>query len=120
MIRTTTCAVLATICLAWGSAATAQTTPAAPAGDPEKGRAKTQMCEGCHGIPGWRTAFPEVYPVPKLGGQHANYIIAALKEYRSGDRSHPTMRAVASNLSDADIANIAAYYSRPSVQTASK
>ena len=78
------------------------------------------MCEGCHGIPGWRTAFPEVYTVPKLGGQQQNYLVAALKAYRSGDRSHPTMRSVAANLNDQDILNIAAYYSRPGVQTASK
>jgi len=93
---------------------------AAPAGDPAKGRAKTQMCEGCHGIPGWRTAFPEVYSVPKLGGQNPNYIVAALKEYRAGERTHPSMRAVASNLSDEDMANVAAYYSQPSMKTASQ
>ena len=67
----------------------------APAGDAAKGAEKTRMCEGCHGIDGWRTAFPEVYHVPKLGGQHAAYIVQALQEYKSGDRSHPSMRAIA-------------------------
>jgi cytochrome c553 len=67
----------------------------APAGDPARGRDKTRMCEGCHGIEGWRTAFPEVYHVPKLGGQHAAYIMQALREYKSGDRSHPSMQAIA-------------------------
>ena len=99
------------------------TAPAAAAaaspGDPLKGREKTQMCEGCHGIEGWRTAFPEVYRVPKLGGQHEAYLVAALKAYKSGDRSHPSMRASAGSLSDADIANLAAYYAKGGIQTAS-
>ncbi len=100
------------------SAAAAQT--AAPAGDPAKGRDKTRMCEGCHGIVGWRTAFPEVYRVPKLGGQHEAYIVKALQEYKSGDRSHPSMRAIAATLSDADMADLAAYYSKGGLQAASK
>ncbi len=53
------------------------------------------MCIGCHGIVGWRTAFPEVYKVPKIGGQHEAYIVKALQEYRSGERSHPSMKAIA-------------------------
>jgi len=103
------------------SAAVAAQVPA-PAGDPAKGREKTRMCEGCHGIEGWRTAFPEVYRVPKLGGQHPAYLAAALHEYKNGDRSHPSMRAIAGSLSDEDIANLAAYYSQggPHTNTASK
>lgn len=103
------------------SAAVAAQTPAPAAGDAAKGREKTRMCEGCHGIEGWRTAFPEVYRVPKLGGQHAAYIAAALHEYRNGDRSHPSMRAIAGTLSDQDIADLAAYYSQggPQATTAS-
>ena len=81
-------------------------------GDPAKGKDLTRMCEGCHGIEGWRTAFPEVYHVPKIGGQHAKYIAAALHEYKNGDRSHPSMRAIAGSLSDQDIANLAAYYAQ--------
>ena len=50
------------------------------------GQKKTQMCAGCHGIVGWRTAYPEVYKVPKIGGQHAAYIVKALQEYKSGER----------------------------------
>jgi len=68
------------------------------------------QCQGCHGIPDWKTAFPEVYHVPKLGGQKPGYIAAALKEYRSGDRDFATMRAIAANLSDDDINQVAAYY----------
>jgi cytochrome c553 len=79
-------------------------------GDAAAGKKKTQMCAGCHGIEGFRTAYPEVYTVPKLGGQSANYIVSALKAYKSGDRPHPTMRSIAASLSDADMANLAAYY----------
>lgn len=108
----------ATLLMLLSASAAAQT--AGPAGDPAKGRDKTRMCEGCHGIEGWRTAFPEVYRVPKLGGQHEAYIVKALHEYRSGDRSHPSMRAIAGSLSDADIADLAAYYSKGGLRTASK
>jgi cytochrome c553 len=95
-------------------------TPATPAGDPMKGAQKVAMCQGCHGIVGWRTAFPEVYRVPKLSGQNAAYIVVALKEYKSGNRGHPSMRAIAASLSDADMADIAAYYSQTSLTTAQK
>ena len=78
------------------------------------------MCVGCHGILGWRTAFPEVYKVPKLGGQHEAYIVKALQEYKSGERTHPSMRAIAASLSDKDMADLAAYYSAPAATTASK
>jgi len=80
-------------------------------GSSAAGKKKTRMCEGCHGIPGFRTAYPEVYMVPKLGGQSANYLVAALKAYKSGDRIHPSMRAIASSLNDQDMADLAAYYS---------
>ena len=80
------------------------------AADAAAGRAKTSMCAGCHGIEGYRWAYPEVYHVPKLGGQHAGYMIKALQAYKNGSRNHPTMRAVAASLTDADIADLAAYY----------
>ena len=92
-------------------AATAQAP--APAGDANRGRERVQMCQGCHGIAGWRTAFPEVYHVPKLSGQHAQYLAAALMAYKSGARSHPSMRAIAATLSDQEIADLAAYYAQP-------
>jgi cytochrome c553 len=84
----------------------------APAGDPAKGKEKVAMCQGCHGIPGWRTAYPEVYQVPKIGGQHQTYLMNALKDYKSGARTHPSMKAIAASLSDADMANLAAYYAQ--------
>ena len=95
-------------------------TAAAPAGDAGKGAQKVSMCQGCHGILGWRTAFPEVYRVPKIAGQHPVYIVAALKEYKSGARGHPSMKAIAGSLSDADMADIAAYYAQTSLQAAMK
>jgi cytochrome c553 len=93
---------------------------AADAGDPAAGAKKNSMCVGCHGIPGYHTAFPEVYHVPKLGGQHAAYIVKALQEYKAGDRSHPSMRAIAAGLSDQDMADLAAYYSGEAAKTAAK
>ena len=86
----------------------------APAGDAELAhRNKTAMCIGCHGIPGYKTAFPEVYHVPKIAGQQPAYLIIALKAYRSGERSHPSMRGIAASLSDQDLADLAAYYGVP-------
>jgi cytochrome c553 len=81
------------------------------AGDPAQGKMKNSMCAGCHGIADWRTAYPEVYSVPKLGGQHAAYIVKSLQAYKSGARNHPTMRAIAGSLTDQDMADLAAYYS---------
>ncbi|QDQ27536.1 cytochrome c [Chitinimonas arctica] len=82
----------------------------AAAGDPTAGAKKNSMCVGCHGIPGYHTAYPEVYRVPKIGGQHADYLASALQAYRTGARKHPSMVAVAAQLSDQDIADLAAFY----------
>jgi len=80
-------------------------------GDPTQAHKKIAMCEGCHGIAGYRTAYPDVYPVPKLGGQSAAYLSNALHAYKAKQRSHPSMRGIAASLSDQDIADLAAYYS---------
>ena len=95
-------ALLALPALAWSQAA--------PSGDPVAGQRKTQMCAGCHGIDGWRTAYPEVYSVPKIGNQHPAYIVKALQAYKSGERQHPSMRAIAASLSDQDMADVAAKF----------
>ena len=79
-------------------------------GDPAEAHKKIAMCEGCHGIPGYRTAYPTVYHVPKLGGQTDAYLRSALNAYKAGERSHPSMRGIAASLSDKDIADLAAYY----------
>lgn len=89
-------------------------------GNPAAGSEKNSMCAGCHGIPGYKTAFPEVYSVPKLGGQHAGYLVKALQAYKSGERTHPSMRAIAATLSDQDMADLAAYYASAQAQSAAK
>ncbi len=68
------------------------------------------MCIGCHGIPGYKTAYPSVYHVPKIAGQQPGYLVNALKAYKSGERSHPSMRGIAASLSEEDMKEIAAYY----------
>jgi cytochrome c553 len=75
-------------------------------------QAKMAMCLGCHNIPGYQASFPEVYKVPKIAGQSAGYIEAALAAYKNGDRKHPTMRSIADQLSDQDVKDIAAYYAK--------
>lgn len=97
---------------AWGQAA--------PAGDAAEGAKKNAMCIGCHGINGYKTAFPEVYNVPKIGGQGAAYIVKALQAYKSGDRKHPSMVGIAATLSDKDMTDLAAYYSAGPGKVASK
>jgi cytochrome c553 len=79
-------------------------------GDAKAAEAKIAMCIGCHGIPGYQSSFPEVYRVPKISGQNAKYIAAALTAYKKGERKHQTMRGIADTLSDQDIADVAAYY----------
>jgi len=86
--------------------------PAAPAkGDAAAGKGKAvAVCSGCHGVPGIRTAYPEVYNVPRLGGQNADYLVSALRSYRAGDRYNQTMKALATALTEKEVVDIAAYY----------
>jgi cytochrome c553 len=79
-------------------------------GDAKAGEKKAAMCIGCHGIPGYQASFPEVHKVPMIAGQGAKYVIAALGEYKKGERKHPTMRAIAAPLTDQDMADLAAWY----------
>lgn len=71
---------------------------------------KIAMCIGCHGVPGYKTAYPDVYHVPMIAGQQPAYIVKALQGYKSGERKHPSMRGIAASLSDKDMADLAAYY----------
>jgi cytochrome c553 len=80
------------------------------AGDAARGKVLSYTCLGCHGIEGYRNAYPD-YSVPRLAGQSAAYLVAALKEYKSGERAHPTMRVQGAALSDQDMEDIAAYFS---------
>jgi len=81
-------------------------------GNAKSAENKVAMCIGCHGIPGYKASFPEVYQVPMIGGQNAKYLESALKAYQKGDRNHPSMRGIAASLSDQEMADIAAYYSQ--------
>jgi len=96
-------AISAAMAFLWSASAWAE-------GDPARGRARAQMCEGCHGIADYRTAYPEVYPVPRIGGQQAAYIVKTLQDYKTGARKHPTMRGIAATLTDQDMADLASYY----------
>ena len=77
-------------------------------GDAAAGKIKANTCMGCHGIKAYTNVYP-TYHVPKIGGQSAEFIISALKAYKSGDRNHPTMHAQAVSLSEQDMADIAAF-----------
>lgn len=79
-------------------------------GDAGAGTKKVAMCIGCHGLPGYQASFPEVHRVPMIAGQNAKYIAAALNGYKTGDRKHPSMRAIAASMTDQDIADVAVYY----------
>ena len=79
------------------------------AGDPERGHMLANACLGCHGIPGYRNAYPS-YRVPKLGGQHEEYIVIGLQGYKNLGRAHPTMRAQSATLTDQDMRDLAAYF----------
>lgn len=88
--------------------------PAAPAaasvGNAENGRSLAYTCQGCHGVTGYKNAYPN-YHVPRIGGQSAEYLAQALTEYKQGKRKHPTMQAQSQSFSDQDIADISAFLS---------
>jgi len=108
--------IAASLIFAAASATASAQAPAAATatvGDAKAGGQIVQRCQGCHGIAGWRTAYPEVYKVPKIAGQHSTYFVSALKAYKSGERQHPGMRAIAVSLSDKDMLDLAAYYAEP-------
>jgi len=94
---------VAGVALAWALAGQAQA-----AGDAQRGKQIGYTCLGCHGIEDYKNVYP-TYSVPKLVGQQPEYIVAALKAYRGKQRSHATMYAQASSLSDQDIEDVAAY-----------
>ena len=95
----------------WGliALAAAVTAPAFAEGNAVEGRVKANTCMGCHGIPNYNNVYPS-YRVPRLGGQPKEYIAAALQAYKAGERPHKTMQAQVANLTDQDIADIAAYF----------
>jgi cytochrome c553 len=104
--------LIAAAALTWSLPHSARAAGDLVAGDPAAGQKKFYTCYGCHGIENYKNAYPD-YSVPKLRHQSAEYIVAALQEYRAGERPHPTMHAQAWSLSDQDIADIAAYLQGP-------
>jgi cytochrome c553 len=76
------------------------------AGDAAAGKAKSATCAGCHGAAG----ISAVPTYPNLAGQKEAYMVKQLKAFKDGSRKEPTMNAMTKPLSDADIANLAAYY----------
>ena len=81
-----------------------------PVGDAQNGRTLSYTCQGCHGLTGYKNAYPS-YHVPRIGGQSAEYLTQALTEYKKGNRKHPTMQAQSQSFSDQDIADLSAYLS---------
>ncbi len=92
------------------SPAAAAVSAPAVIGDAKRGQQLTYTCQGCHGVTGYRNAYPNFH-VPKIGGQSPQYLINALTEYQQGKRKHPTMQAQAQSFSAQDIADIAAFVS---------
>ena len=90
--------------------ATATAAPAALVGNAANGKQLTYTCQGCHGVVGYKNAYPN-YHVPRIGGQTPQYLVNALNEYKQGKRKHPTMQAQAESFSEQDIADIAAFLS---------
>lgn len=84
--------------------------PAPATGDADAGKRLAYTCTGCHGITGYKNAYPS-YHVPRISGQNYQYLVSALTAYQAGTRKHPTMAAQAQSLNAQDIANIAAYLS---------
>lgn len=95
--------------LALAAAALAFQAPAL-AQDAQRGKTLAATCIGCHGIVGYQASFPEIHKVPMISGQGGKYIVAALNAYKKGDRRHPTMRGIAITLTDADMADLGAFY----------
>jgi len=110
-MQKTLLAVLLSLTLTGSSLAWAQEPAAAPAppGDATRGAVLSNTCMGCHGIDGYRNAYPS-YRVPKLGGQHPEYVVIALQGYKNQTRPHKTMHAQAATQSDEDIRDIAAFF----------
>lgn len=95
------------ILIATAMIAFAGATGSAVAADAAAGKAKSATCAGCHGPMG----VSMVPTYPNLAGQKEAYLVKAIHDYKSGARNDATMKAMTAALSDADIANLAAYYS---------
>jgi cytochrome c553 len=83
-------------------------TTARAEGDPERGRVLGHTCLGCHGVEGYRNAYPS-YRVPKLGGQKPAALESALRAYKGESRPHHTMQAQGATLTEQDIEDVIAW-----------
>jgi cytochrome c553 len=92
------------------AAASPAAAPGTVTGDAGRGKQLTYTCQGCHGVIGYKNAYPN-YHVPKIGGQSQEYLVNALTAYQEGTRKHPTMQVQAHSFSAQDIADIAVYLS---------
>lgn len=79
----------------------------ATAADIEAGKAKSVVCQACHGPDGNGIGDPQY---PNIAGQYADYLAKALHDYKSGARKNAIMAGFATTLTDADIENLAAYF----------
>ena len=77
-------------------------------GNYEAGKAKSTTCAGCHGADG----VSSVSSFPKLAGQHRDYLYHALKDYKAGKRTNPILAGQVQTLSDADMLDLAMYFSK--------
>jgi cytochrome c553 len=111
--------VVASLTLIALGASVAQAQAPAVSGDAKRGQALAYTCNGCHAIPNYKNVYP-TYSVPKLRGQRPEYLVAALKAYKSGERSHGTMHSQAVSMNEQDMADVAVYLAGNSVITESK
>ena len=93
-------------CVAFLAAALAVTNSAQAGGDPAAGREKAKVCRTCHGVDG----VGKLPNVPNIGGESDFYLTKQLRAFRKGDRRDEQMAIIARDLSDQDIADLAAYY----------
>jgi cytochrome c553 len=93
---------------AWSALVFAAPNGAQAQGDAKAGRAKAEaVCAVCHGLDG----LAKIPEAPNIAGQNENYLIEQLTAFKSGDRKNEMMSVVVQDLTDADIANLAAFYS---------
>lgn len=111
--------VVASLTLLALGASIAVQAQAPAAGDTKRGQELSYTCMGCHAIPNYKNVYP-TYSVPKLHGQRPEYLVAALKAYKSGERSHGTMHSQAITMSEQDMADIAVYLAGDKVLNESK
>ncbi len=111
--------ILSFTLLALSAPLASQAQTAEPIGDAKRGHALAYTCNGCHAVPNYKNVYP-TYSVPKLHGQRPEYLVAALKAYKSGERSHGTMHSQATTMSEQDMKDIATFLAGPNVLTQSK